>query len=71
MVNTKFEILSGYSKDEIEYTKKWTAFFREDSLEKLKEYHHTLETVLVLEGTGLGLTVSYAVIKKTWRRNCP
>ncbi len=41
LINTKFEILSGYSKEEIEGKKSWTEFFHEDDLEKMKEYHRT------------------------------
>ena len=39
LVNSRFEELSGYSKEEIEGKKSWTEFVRDD-LEKMKEYHH-------------------------------
>jgi PAS domain S-box-containing protein len=41
LVNTKFEVLSGYSKAEIEGKKSWTEFFYKDDLEKMREYHRT------------------------------
>ncbi len=41
LINTKFEILSGYSKEEVEGKKSWTEFFHEDDLEKIRECHHT------------------------------
>jgi PAS domain S-box-containing protein len=40
LVNTKFEKLSGYSKEDVEGKKSWTEFFGRDNLEKLKEYHY-------------------------------
>jgi len=39
LVNSRFEELSGYSKEEIEGKKSWTEFVKDD-LEKMKEYHH-------------------------------
>jgi len=39
LVNTEFEKLSGYSKEEIEGKKSWTEFVVEDDLDRLKEYH--------------------------------
>ncbi len=39
MVNTQFEKLSGYSKDEIENKMKWTDFVVPEDLERMKEYH--------------------------------
>ena len=39
MINTRFEKLSGYSKDEIENKKKWTDFVLPEDLERMKEYH--------------------------------
>ena len=39
MVNTQFEKLSGYSKDEIENRIKWTDFVIPEDLEKMKKYH--------------------------------
>ena len=41
MVNTRFERLSGYSKDEIENKMKWTDFVIPEDLEKMKKYHIT------------------------------
>jgi PAS domain S-box-containing protein len=42
LVNTKFEVLSGYSKEEVEGKKSWAEFFYKDDLEKMKEYHRTI-----------------------------
>jgi len=39
MVNTQFEKLSGYSKDEIENKMKWTDFVISEDLERMKKYH--------------------------------
>ena len=39
MMNSEFENLSGYSKEEIEGKKSWTEFVEKDDLERLKEYH--------------------------------
>ncbi|MFQ6052136.1 MAG: PAS domain S-box protein [Candidatus Hydrothermarchaeota archaeon] len=39
MVNSQFEELSGYSREEIEGKKSWTEFVLKDDLEKMKEYH--------------------------------
>jgi len=39
MVNSQFERLSGYSKEEIEGKKSWTEFVVKDDLERMKEYH--------------------------------
>ena len=39
MVNSEFEKLSGYSKDEIQGKKSWTDFVGKEDLEKIKEYH--------------------------------
>ncbi len=38
-VNRQFEILSGYSKEEIERKKSWTEFVVPEDQEKMKEYH--------------------------------
>jgi PAS domain S-box-containing protein len=40
LVNTKFEVLSGYSKEEIEWKKSWIEFFDKDDSERMKEYHY-------------------------------
>ncbi|MEW6584802.1 MAG: PAS domain S-box protein [Nitrospirota bacterium] len=40
LVNTKFEMLSGYTKEEIEGRKSWTDFFDESDIEKMKKYHY-------------------------------
>ena len=39
LVNTEFEKLSGYSKEEIEGKKSWTEFTIKDELDRLREYH--------------------------------
>lgn len=39
MVNTEFEILSGFKKDEVEGKMSWTEFVAEDDLEMMKHYH--------------------------------
>jgi two-component system cell cycle sensor histidine kinase/response regulator CckA len=39
LVNSEFERLSGYPKEEVEGKKRWIDFFLEDDLKKLKEYH--------------------------------
>ena len=39
MLNSQFEKLSGYSKDEIENKIKWTDFVIPEDLEKMKKYH--------------------------------
>jgi PAS domain S-box-containing protein len=44
LVNTKFEMLSGYSQEEIEWKKSWTEFFDKDDLEKMEKYHHARRT---------------------------
>jgi PAS domain S-box-containing protein len=42
LVNTKFEVLSCYTKEEIEGKKSWTEFYVEDDLDKMKEYQRTV-----------------------------
>jgi PAS domain S-box-containing protein len=39
LVNSEFEKLSGYSKQEVEGRKRWTEFVSGDSLEMMKSYH--------------------------------
>lgn len=39
MVNTQFEILSGYSKDAVEGKKKWNGMVKKEDQEKLEKYH--------------------------------
>lgn len=39
LVNTEFEKISGYLKDELEGKKSWTDFVVAEDLEKMKEYH--------------------------------
>jgi PAS domain S-box-containing protein len=39
MINTEFEKLSGYFKEEIEGRKSWTEFIVKEDLERLKEYY--------------------------------
>ncbi len=41
MVNSEFEKLSGYTKNEIEGKKSWTNFVIQDDLETLKGYHRS------------------------------
>ena len=38
-VNSEFERLSGYSKDETEFRKSWMEFVHKDDLEKVKNYN--------------------------------
>ncbi|MGV8119391.1 MAG: PAS domain S-box protein [Candidatus Xenobiia bacterium LiM19] len=40
LANRAFEKLSGYSKEEINGTKKWTEFVSDDDLKRMIEYHH-------------------------------
>lgn len=40
LVNTEFEKLSGYSKEEIENKKSWTEFVVKDDLDRMMEYHN-------------------------------
>ncbi len=42
LINTKFEVLSGFPKEEIEGKKSWIEFFDKKDLAKMKEYHHAL-----------------------------
>jgi len=39
LVNSEFERLTGYTKEEVEGKKSWTEFVVEDDLERMKEYH--------------------------------
>ncbi len=39
MVNTEFEELSGYSKEEVEGRMSWTEFVVKEDLERMKKYH--------------------------------
>jgi len=39
LANHQFEMLSGYSKQEIEGKKSWTEFIHQEDLERMKEYH--------------------------------
>lgn len=41
LANEKFEELSGYSKEEIEWKKKWTEFVIKEELEMMKKYHYS------------------------------
>jgi PAS domain S-box-containing protein len=45
MVNSQFEKLSGYSKDEVEGKKSWTEFVVKEDLERMKEYHQVRRVV--------------------------
>lgn len=40
LVNTEFENLTGYTKEQIEGKVKWTKFIAKEDLERMKEYHH-------------------------------
>ncbi len=40
LVNKRFEQLSGYSREEIEWTMSWTKFVVEEDLEIMKSYHY-------------------------------
>ena len=40
LVNSQFEKLSGYSKEEIEGKMSWTKFVHKDDLERMKKYHY-------------------------------
>ena len=40
LVNSEFEKVSGYSKEEIEGKKKWTEFVVKEDIEKMQEYHY-------------------------------
>lgn len=40
LVNREFEILSGYTKEELEGKKSWAEFAAKEDLEMMKEYHH-------------------------------
>ncbi|MDI6643836.1 MAG: histidine kinase dimerization/phosphoacceptor domain -containing protein [Methanobacteriaceae archaeon] len=39
MVNTEFEVLSGFKKEEIQGKMSWTEFVADDDLERMKYYH--------------------------------
>ncbi|MBW2643524.1 MAG: PAS domain S-box protein [Deltaproteobacteria bacterium] len=39
MVNTEFEMLSGWSKEKLEGRMSWTKFMVQEDLERMKEYH--------------------------------
>lgn len=41
MVNSEFEKLSGFGKNEIEGISSWQKFIAEDDLARMTEYHHT------------------------------
>ena len=40
LVNTEFERVTGYPKEEVEGKKAWTEFIDKEHLEKMKEYHY-------------------------------
>jgi PAS domain S-box-containing protein len=44
MVNTKFEKICGYSKEEIEDIRSWPDFFEINDQNKMKEFHHMKRT---------------------------
>jgi len=39
LANHRFELLSGYSREEIEGKKRWTEFVHQEDLERMKQYH--------------------------------
>jgi PAS domain S-box-containing protein len=39
LINTKFELLSGFTKEEIEGKKSWIEFFDKDDIANIKQYH--------------------------------
>ena len=41
LVNGQFEELSGYSREEIEWKKRWTEFVIEEDLERMKKLHYS------------------------------
>ena len=41
LANEKFEKLSGYTKEEIEWKKSWTEFVIKEDLERMKNYHYS------------------------------
>ena len=41
LVNEQFEVLFGYSKEEIEWKKSWTEFIVEEDLERMKKLHYS------------------------------
>lgn len=47
LVNTEFEKLSSYLRDEIEGKMSWTGFVSKNDLEKMKKYHHMRRTGLM------------------------
>ena len=40
MVNIEFETMFGYSKEEVEWKKKWIEFIADDDVDRIREYHH-------------------------------
>ena len=44
LVNTEFEKISGYTREEIEGKKSWTEFVTTDDLERMKQYHRLRRT---------------------------
>jgi PAS domain S-box-containing protein len=42
LINSKFEVLSGFRKEEVEGKKSWTEFFAGDDLHRMRTYHHQL-----------------------------
>lgn len=45
LVNTEFENLSGYSKEEVEHKMKWTQFVAQEDLQRMLGYHHIRQIV--------------------------
>ncbi len=44
LINTEYEKLCGYSKEEVEGKKSWEEFIVKDDLERMKEYHRVRRT---------------------------
>ena len=60
LVNSEFEELSGYSREEIENKKSWTEFVYEEDLKQMIEYHNLRRT----EGKKAPRTYEFRFINK-------
>ena len=79
LVNTEFEKLSGYSKEELEGKKSWTEFVGGDDLERMREYHYRRRmdpngapreyefTFINREGKPIDVLITIAIIPGTKR----
>jgi len=45
--NTEFETLTGYNKENIEGKMKWAAFFPEEVIDKMIEYHKLRKNIII------------------------